>query len=142
MKNKLLFLVTSSLVLAFTAWAGNETPAKAPNCDEDATYAQVTKAELTEMVAKKAALVIDVNSKSSFEKAHIPTAIHYDTVKADFPKALSRATRGKKDALIVSYCGGPQCTAWLKAAKEACKMGYTNIKHFKEGISGWNKSDS
>jgi rhodanese-related sulfurtransferase len=41
--------------------------------------------------------------------------------------------------MIVAYCGGPACTAWKKAAQDACKLGYTNIKHFKEGISGWKK---
>ena len=42
-----------------------------------------------------------------------------------------------KNALIVAYCGGPKCGAWKKAAKAAAALGYTNIKHFSGGISGW-----
>jgi rhodanese-related sulfurtransferase len=33
------------------------------------------------------------------------------------------------------------CTAWQRAAKAACEMGYTNIRHFSEGIKGWEKSN-
>jgi len=31
------------------------------------------------------------------------------------------------------------CNAWQKAATAACEMGYTNIRHFSPGITGWNK---
>lgn len=107
--------------------------ASASDCKSDANYAEVTKAELQKLVDQKAVFVVDVNSKESFDKTHVPGAIHFGSHENDFIKMLP----AKKDALIVAYCGGPQCTAWRKAAIEACKAGYTRVKHFKGGIKGW-----
>ena len=45
-----------------------------------------------------------------------------------------------KGALIVAYCGGPKCNAYKAAAKAAEKLGYTNVKQFGAGISGWKKA--
>jgi rhodanese-related sulfurtransferase len=42
-----------------------------------------------------------------------------------------------KTTLIVAYCGGPECGAYKAAADAAAALGYTNIKHYSEGISGW-----
>jgi rhodanese-related sulfurtransferase len=107
---------------------------KAPDCSNDALYPEVSKQELTTLVEKKAAFVIDVNSANSFKKTHVPTAIHFEANKDQFATVLPTA----KDTPIVAYCGGPKCTAWKEAAREACKLGYTNVRHFKGGISGWN----
>ena len=42
-----------------------------------------------------------------------------------------------KSALIVAYCGNPQCPAYRAAAEAAKKLGYKNIKHLTAGIAGW-----
>ena len=104
-------------------------------CAKEEHYPMVTKAELEKMVQEKSAFVIDVNSDESFKEEHVPGAIHYKTSEAKFATLLPK----DKAATIVAYCGGPACTAWKKAAEKACMLGYTNIKHFKEGISGWKK---
>lgn len=132
MKNK---ISTGLICFAVVAVFGLQA-AWADNCKDDSRYPTVSKAELASLVQKKAAFVIDVNSEDSFKESHIPTAIHYETNQ----KTLAKMLPEKKDALIVAYCGGEKCTAWKRAAVEACKLGYTNIKHFKPGISGWNKS--
>ena len=43
-------------------------------------------------------------------------------------------------ALIVVYCGGVKCSAWKMGCDAVCKLGYTNVKHFPEGLSGWDKA--
>jgi rhodanese-related sulfurtransferase len=113
-------------MFAFSSWSF------AADCNSDATYGEVTKAELTQLIADKKVFLVDVNSKDSFAKQSIPGAIHYASQK-DFASALP----ADKNALIVAYCGGVQCTAWKKAAIDACKLNYTNVKHFKGGIKGW-----
>jgi len=45
-----------------------------------------------------------------------------------------------KAALVVAYCGGPKCMAYQAGADAAMKLGYTNVKHFPGGISGWKKA--
>lgn len=52
--------------------------------------------------------------------------------------ATKTAMPKDKHALIVAYCGGPQCQAYQSAAKAAQKLGYTNVKHLTAGISGWH----
>jgi rhodanese-related sulfurtransferase len=123
MKHLLVLCLT---VFSFSAFA-------APNCNDEKSFPEITKADLQARIADKSAVVIDVNGSKSYAKKHIDTAVDYDTVKKDFAKTLP----ADKSALVVAYCGGPSCGAWKKAATEACKMGYTNVQHFKEGIKGW-----
>jgi rhodanese-related sulfurtransferase len=42
-----------------------------------------------------------------------------------------------KDAEIVTYCGGPQCSQSAEAARKLVALGYTNVAVFKEGLEGW-----
>ena len=42
-----------------------------------------------------------------------------------------------KDALIVTYCGGPQCPLSHKLAHRLEGSGYTNVIEYREGIKGW-----
>lgn len=123
-------LKTFSFVSVLALLASN---AFAADCRDEANYAEVSKTELKTLVEQKAVFVVDVNSSDSFAKNHVPGAIHFGANEKDFAKMLP----AKKDALIVAYCGGPQCTAWKKAATRACENGYTKIKHFKGGIKGW-----
>ena len=104
------------------------------DCQSDETYGEVSKTELKKWIADKKVFLVDVNSQESFDKNHIPGAIHFASQK-DFTQALPQ----DKGALVVAYCGGVMCTAWKKAAIAACKSNYTNVKHFKGGITGWLK---
>lgn len=106
------------------------------DCGNEESFPLINKAELKEVAGKPNAFIIDVNSEDSFKKNHVPGAIHFGSHKKDFAKMLPK----DKNTLIVAYCGGPACTAWHKAAEIACKEGYMNVKHFKEGISGWVKN--
>ena len=127
---KTYFFAVLCLAIPFTAFAGTST------CSDEAHYPLVTKAELKTMSASGQAVIFDVNSADSFKTAHVPGAIHFESHQNDFAKLLPK----EKNALIVAYCGGPMCSAWKKAAEQACTMGYTNIRHFKDGISGWTKN--
>ena len=69
------------------------------------------------------------------QKAHIPGAIDFSSQAENLHKLLPK----DKETLIVSYCGGPSCRAYLKGAKAASLLGYKNIKHLSAGISGWKK---
>lgn len=91
--------------------------------------------ELKKLVASKSATVIDVNGDDTYKTGHIPGAINFAAQKDNLAKVLPK----DKNALIVAYCGGPMCVAWKKAAEEATKLGYTNIKHYKGGLKGWKE---
>lgn len=124
----LSFLVFTLLLT--NAYAGSP-------CDSDGNYPEITKAELQKMIDEKTAVILDVNSKASFDKQRIPGALHFES-----QKNIADVLPKNKDAQIVAYCGGTMCTAWKKAAVVACKLNYKNIKHFKPGITGWMQKDS
>jgi rhodanese-related sulfurtransferase len=126
-----------SLAMLLTSLVAVSAFAAGTDCKSETNYPLITKSELSTLVQSKGVFVIDVNSKESFDKAHVPGAIHFESHEKDFATVLPQ----DKNAEIVAYCGGPQCTAWKKAAEQACKMGYTNIHHFKGGISGWTAKD-
>lgn len=132
---KKLLLVTVLLGSTFSL------AALASDCSDEARYPEISYPELRALIGKGStasaagATVIDVNGQESFDRLHVPGAIHFASAGAKFTSKLPK----NKNALIVAYCGGPMCTAWKKAAEQACAAGYTNVKHFKEGITGWER---
>jgi rhodanese-related sulfurtransferase len=98
-------------------------------------FAEVTLAELKELVKEKKVVLLDANGTESYKKGHIPGALDV----AALGKGLAAKLPQEKDALIVAYCGGPKCGAWKGAAGIAAKLGYTNVKHFAGGLSGWKE---
>jgi rhodanese-related sulfurtransferase len=103
---------------------------------ETASAPEVSLEEFTKLVSGKGATIIDANDTAMFKSGHVPGAISF----ASSAEKLAQVLPADKSALIVAYCGGPRCTAWEDAAAAAKKLGYTNIKHFKGGISGWKSA--
>ena len=130
-------LALSALILPLTligapagasAWAGDKDQEHAK-----AEFPDITKAELDQAIAAKTVTLIDCNGSGSYASGRIPGAIDFQAHKADLAAKLPAA----KDALIVSYCGSPTCGAYKNGAKAAADLGYTNIRHFSDGIKGW-----
>ena len=124
-----------AIVILSILLSGSLSFPKAQNCTDYDKFTDVSMKEMKTIVKNKSATIFDVNSEKSFKKSHIPGAIHFASNKDNFQKVLPK----DKSTMIVAYCGGKMCTAWQRAAKAACEMGYTNIRHFSEGIKGWNK---
>ncbi|MEM8953932.1 MAG: rhodanese-like domain-containing protein [Verrucomicrobiota bacterium] len=119
MKTLLTTLAVAVVATMGTAFAGE--------------YADISIAELKEAIGKKEVIVLDVNGSSTYAKNHIPTAIDFRANKEKLAEMLPE----NKETLIVAYCGGPSCSAYKSAADAAKGLGYTNVKHFSGGISGW-----
>ena len=96
-------------------------------------YPNIEIKELKEAITAKQVTLIDVNGTESWQKGHIPGAIDFQASKEKLASLLPK----DKSALVVAYCGGPQCGAYQAGAKAAEKLGYTNVKHLTAGISGW-----
>jgi len=95
-------------------------------------YQDVSYSEVVEATKSNKVLILDANKLETYQKSHIKNAVNfYDT------KALAKALPADKDALIITYCGSPKCTAWTKAADYVSAQGYTNVKHFSGGIKEW-----
>jgi len=99
-------------------------------------FPDITIPELKSAIASGTVTIIDANGSESWQKGHIPGAFNFDACKDKLSTILPK----DKGALIVAYCGGPQCHAYEAAAMAAEKLGYTNIKHLSAGITGWIKA--
>lgn len=116
---KKLYALLVTAVFAVSAYAGD--------------FADISINEVNKLAESKSAVIIDVNGDESFKAGHVPGALDFAAIQDKLAASLPQ----KKDALIVAYCGNPKCGAYLKAAKAAQQLGYTNIKHMSAGISGW-----
>jgi rhodanese-related sulfurtransferase len=116
-----------------------EAPAAAPAVKvaaHDDRFPDIDLKNLSKLVAEKKVVLIDCNGAESYKAGHIPGAISFATQGADLAKLLP----ADKSALVVSYCGGIFCPAYKQGAEAALKLGYTNVKHFPGGISGWKEA--
>ncbi len=129
MKKHVLFLLFTLSLLS----ASLSGTAYASDCSDESKYPEIGLSELKAAIKKKAVFLLDANGKNTYEKNHIANAVHFGSNEDKLKEILPK----DKNALIVAYCGGPMCTAWEDAAEAACEQGYTNIKHFKDGIKGW-----
>ena len=98
-----------------------------------AEFPDITIGDLKTAISEKKVVLLDANGTDSWQSGHIPGAIDFSAKQDDLAKLLPK----DKDALIVAYCGNPQCPAYRAAAAAAKKLGYKNIKHLAAGIQGW-----
>ena len=119
---KKLLALSMVAVLGFAAYA--------------ASYADITIKEVKKAIESNKVTLLDANGTDSYKQGHIPGAIDFESKRSELATVLPK----DKNALIVAYCGGPQCSAYQAAAKAAEKLGYKNVKHLSAGISGWNKA--
>ncbi len=128
------------MVLAFAAASASAQAQAAAGNDATAAKTAVTAdvpditvADLKKAMADQAVTLLDCNGSASYAKGHLPGAIDFDAAKANLAKLLP----ADKDTLIVAYCGGPKCLAYKAGVQAAQQLGYTNVKHFSGGLSGW-----
>jgi rhodanese-related sulfurtransferase/copper chaperone CopZ len=121
---KKLLLTLAAALIAFTGISRAED------------YGDISIADLKKAIADNKVAVIDVNGSESWKAGHIPGAIDFAASKDKLAEALPK----DKSTLVVAYCGGPSCAAYKAGAKAAVALGYTNVKHLKDGISGWKKA--
>ncbi|HEV2692046.1 MAG TPA: rhodanese-like domain-containing protein [Verrucomicrobiae bacterium] len=102
-----------------------------------AEFADISVADVNKLSESKTAVIIDANGPGSYTgKGHVPGALDFNAIE----DKLAASLPADKGALIVAYCGNPGCGAYLRAAKAAQKLGYTNIKHMSAGIDGWKEA--
>jgi len=105
-----------------------QNSATAQNKTEDISLADLKKA-----LANNAVVLLDCNGSQTYAKGHLPGAIDFEASEGKLATLLP----ADKGALIVAYCGSPRCLAYRGGVNAARKLGYTNIKHFSGGLSGW-----
>ncbi len=72
---------------------------------EEPKFEDVTVEQLQAAIKDGKVSIIDANGAAAYNKAHIPGALHYRTLKK---KGLKTSLPKDKSMLVVAYCGGPQ----------------------------------
>jgi rhodanese-related sulfurtransferase len=116
---KRLLALGAAVLLGAAAYAGE--------------FPDISLTDLKAAISAKRVVLLDANGSESWQKGHIPGAIDFAANERKLASVLPK----DKNALIVAYCAGPKCKAYQSAAKATEKLGYTNVKHFSGGISGW-----
>lgn len=92
----------------------------------------ITPKRLVEDLKADSVTAIDVTSLVSWNRAHVPGALHLDPYKYEENELPS-----DKSTMLVFYCSNPLCRKAPNAAKRAIKMGYDNVRVMPAGIKGW-----
>lgn len=71
-----------------------------------------------------------------FQEGSIPTAVNLPFPA--FDKLSGKLLPSDKNSLIIFYCAGPSCNMSPGSADKAKKLGYTNIKVYKDGMPAWS----
>jgi rhodanese-related sulfurtransferase len=99
-------------------------------------YKVVSPAQLTELINKESALLVDVSAIAEFEKGHILGAKHVAMSQFDPEnKLLAKA----KDLPVAVVCRTGQQSS--DAAKRLHKAGFTKVYWLNDGINAWIQAD-
>lgn len=79
--------------------------------------------------------LIDSRPLLRFQEGAIPTAIHLPFI--GFDKFADRLP-ADKNRLVVFYCGGITCTLSPNSMKKAQRLGYTQLRVYREGQPEWS----
>ena len=99
----------------------------------------MTTADVEKLVAlgseKGKYFLYDSRPLPRFQDGFIPTAVNLPFPA--FDKLAEKLLPKDKNALIIFYCAGVTCNMSPGSADKAKKLGYTNIKVYKDGMPAW-----
>jgi rhodanese-related sulfurtransferase len=99
-------------------------------------YREVTPAELTMLINRENALVVDISAIAEFEKAHIPGSRHVAPSQFD-PESKDLAKVKDKPVAVVCRSG----ISSRSAAKRLVKAGFTRVHSLSGGVAQWQAAE-
>lgn len=99
-------------------------------------YKALTPAQLTHLINRESALVVDVSAIAEYEKGHIPGARHVAMSQFDPEhRELAKA----RELPIAVY--DRQGTVSAQAAERLSKAGFTRVYWLEGGLGAWQGAD-
>ena len=95
----------------------------------------ISTEDLSKGLKDKSLFVVDCNTPETYQKGHIPGAVHMNSSQPD-----EKLLPTDKKASLVFYCKNPHCMASHEGAHFALKQGYANVRVYPLGIDGWEKA--
>jgi rhodanese-related sulfurtransferase len=96
--------------------------------------ALITRDELQAAIERREVTVVDALPESYYSQQHIPGAINL--VEADVADRAATLLPDK-GAEIVTYCSNAACPNSQAVATLLTKLGYTNVRKYRDGIQDW-----
>lgn len=98
-----------------------------------AKFKAISNAELTQLINKENATVVDLRSIDEFKRGHIIHSLQL--TPSDIKKHnLGKIEQHKDNPIVLVDTSGFTATA---SAKELVKQGFSHVYLLKEGITGW-----
>ena len=96
----------------------------------------VSNEQFRQISKEKDVVILDVRTSEEFREGYIENAVHIDVLQSDpFKKYIATLP---KDKTYLLYCrSGKRSANALNIMKE---LGFTNVKHLQNGITGWDGS--
>lgn len=94
--------------------------------------ALITRDELARDIAKLT--VVDALGAEYHAKQHLPGAVPLAPGEVE---ARAAEVLPDRDAAIVTYCSNVACPNSGQVAEKLTKLGYTNVRKYREGIQDW-----
>ena len=94
----------------------------------------ITRNDLKAAIEAGEVTVVDALPAGYFEQQHLPGAVNLFV-----DEAADRAADvlPDKNAAIVAYCSNESCPNSEGVARTLTRLGYTNVRKYREGIQGW-----
>ena len=110
----------------------------------DAPTPDISTAELTEILARGNAVVLDTRPRREWAVSHIPSALNV-APKPNVPMSqyvsdvaeVERLVDGDKTRQLVLYCNGPFCGKSKRLSQELLSAGFTNVRRYQLGAPVW-----
>lgn len=96
--------------------------------------ALINRDELRAAIEAGAVTVVDALGETYWARQHLPGAIFL--VAGDVPTEAPRLLPDKA-AAIVTYCSNPSCGNSQAVADHLTRLGYTDVRKYREGIEDW-----
>src|SRR3954454_18811598 len=101
--------------------------------EEDMT-ALISRAELKAAIDRHEVTVVDALGESYYAQQHIPGALNL--VESEVARRAATLLPAK-DAAIVTYCSNAACPNSQAVATLLTKLGYSNVRKYRDGIQDW-----
>jgi len=95
----------------------------------------ISTEDLAKGIQDKSLVVVDCNLPETYQKGHIPSAVHMNSSQPD-----ANVLPKDKNSNLVFYCKNPKCMASHEGARFAVTQGYTKVRVYPLGIDGWEQA--
>ena len=94
----------------------------------------ISRTELEELIRDERVVLVDALPRGYYDRMHLPGAINL--VEPDV-EHLAPELLPNKDAAIVTYCSNAACGNSQAVANRLERLGYTNVRKYRDGIQDW-----